>query len=453
MAVPNSEDMNIISTEAVIVPSARSTGSKTKEISAKAVKDNANGSKNKDKPVKAKPSVRRNTNDQNKQGQNPSQKPKSKDVDRLDGIEKLLIQMHRDAREHKQDMQAKMEKLESDYSQLGSIQYDQYAAGSSQDPEGFVDYPNYQGYADSVQSSHPEQDEQSEQENMKADETVENSENSINNLLKTYESKDDTNNKETSSKPRRREGGFASKFIEAEEVGPPVAESLAVEVEDLMSNKLRDTEITSLLTKYVAPSNLKRLKSPKVNPTIWATLTPKTKSYDIRLQRVQTSMVRGLCAMMHSMGDTATEQQQQAMTLLCNANNELNVARKDHIKPELNRDYIHLCQKPTGIDFLFGDDLPKTVKDLKEEKLAVMACLKSEKKNYGNKRFHPYQNYTPPQQNFPPRRGNRPFLGNRGGQYHNPQTYPYQYQNMQPQRFNRGRGRWRAASTMTRPSH
>ena len=76
-----------------------------------------------------------------------------------------------------------------------------------------------------------------------------------------------------------------------------------------------------------------------------------------------------------------------------------------------------MCQKPTGIDFLFGDDLPKYVKDISDEKKAVMACTKSEILilNYGSKRFHPYNNYTPSQHNYQQRRSNRPVLGNREG--------------------------------------
>ena len=53
--------------------------------------------------------------------------------------------------------------------------------------------------------------------------------------------------------------------------------------------------------------------------------------------------------------------------MLANANKEINMRRKELIKPDLHNDYKHLCS--TSIEttsFLFGDELPKQVKDLTE---------------------------------------------------------------------------------------
>lgn len=53
--------------------------------------------------------------------------------------------------------------------------------------------------------------------------------------------------------------------------------------------------------------------------------------------------------------------------MLANANEEINMRRKEMIKPDLHDDYKHLCSssiEPTS--FLFGDELPKQLKDLTE---------------------------------------------------------------------------------------
>ena len=83
-----------------------------------------------------------------------------------------------------------------------------------------------------------------------------------------------------------------------------------------------------------------------------------------------------------------TDSEQDAVALLSNATFELNLLRKELIKPELNQKFVHLCKhtnKPTQL--LFGDNLPKTVKDLEEEHktIGVMKTLKG--------RFH--QRFSP----------------------------------------------------------
>lgn len=56
-----------------------------------------------------------------------------------------------------------------------------------------------------------------------------------------------------------------------------------------------------------------------------------------------------------------------AIALIGTANFELNMRRRDNIKPELNEDYKHLCSSSVPFtEFLFGNDadLSKQLKDL-----------------------------------------------------------------------------------------
>lgn len=133
-----------------------------------------------------------------------------------------------------------------------------------------------------------------------------------------------------------------------------------------------------LQLKYLPPSNCPILDVPKVNPVIWEKISPFTRiSRDLKLTRVQKLLTRGLTAYTRSLSSThLTETQQDALALLSNANFELNSLRKEQIKPDMNPAYSHLCKAPVT-KFLFGDDLGKRVKDLKEEQKATLGVVKS----------------------------------------------------------------------------
>ena len=55
------------------------------------------------------------------------------------------------------------------------------------------------------------------------------------------------------------------------------------------------------------------------------------------------------------------------LALFANANSKLNQRGRELIKPDLHDEYKHLCSSSLAItDQLFGDDLPKQVKELTE---------------------------------------------------------------------------------------
>ncbi|KAJ8042292.1 hypothetical protein HOLleu_13311 [Holothuria leucospilota] len=185
--------------------------------------------------------------------------------------------------------------------------------------------------------------------------------------------------------------GFALKFAGPSDEGAPLDSELAGSVNFLLTNKLEEKQLTETGQKYLRPSNCDFLVVPKVNPVIWEHLTPGTRSNDARLQRCQKPLLKGLTAWLASLKDRQgliTESEQDGIALLCNANFELNALRKELIKPELNKRYSHLC-KPTvtPTQWLFGDDLQKTVKELDEQQKAVGA-IRQQRPRFG---FHPYR--------------------------------------------------------------
>jgi hypothetical protein len=54
-----------------------------------------------------------------------------------------------------------------------------------------------------------------------------------------------------------------------------------------------------------------------------------------------------------------------AIVLLLSANREINLKRRELLRPDLNKQYVALCNPSTAISTcLFGDDLNKEVEDL-----------------------------------------------------------------------------------------
>ena len=56
-----------------------------------------------------------------------------------------------------------------------------------------------------------------------------------------------------------------------------------------------------------------------------------------------------------------------AVAIIGHANQELNVRRRDLIKPDLNKQFSGLCSPHVPVTgFLFGDDLPQQCKDIQQ---------------------------------------------------------------------------------------
>ena len=104
-------------------------------------------------------------------------------------------------------------------------------------------------------------------------------------------------------------------------------------------------------------------------------MTSATRSTDVKLQKVQTNIIGDLCALVMAV-DTVldgtsdnyvVQTLMDAVAMIATANHEVNLRRREHIKPELNANYKHLCSAIIPItDELFGDDISKQVKDLTE---------------------------------------------------------------------------------------
>ncbi|XP_072170912.1 uncharacterized protein [Diadema setosum] len=186
---------------------------------------------------------------------------------------------------------------------------------------------------------------------------------------------------------------LAAKFAKPGDTGLPVDEDLASSTTYLISHPLEEKVLEETASKYPAPSNCVYLATPKVNGPIWDNLPQHTRSRDAKLQRVQKSLTKGLSALIQSFpSPQLTDTQQDTLALLCNANFELNSLRKELIKPDMAATYSHLCKPSTPVTkFLFGDELGKRMKDLKEEQKAASGVMRNPISRPQSSTYHPYR--------------------------------------------------------------
>ena len=82
------------------------------------------------------------------------------------------------------------------------------------------------------------------------------------------------------------------------------------------------------------------------------------------------------------------------------SNFEIKCLRKELMKSDVNSAFHHLC-KPTCVvtEWLFGDDLGKTVKDIQDERKATAGVV-NQTNNSAGIRFRPYPSSRPYRSSF-----------------------------------------------------
>lgn len=202
--------------------------------------------------------------------------------------------------------------------------------------------------------------------------------------------------------------GIASSLKLGHKKAPPVNEQFAGILKEVMRVKLDDDVLLDTKNRYTRPENCQCLEPTQVNHLIWDKLKHETRSGDLKLQRIQANLLKGIIPIVsiveklvkvqdkipvevldvEAVLKTATD----SVAMLGAANFGLNMQRRDNIKPELNADYKHLCSPTVPFtEFLFGDDpdLSKQLKDLAE----ATKVSKKISKNHEPKQDYKGQNY------------------------------------------------------------
>ncbi|XP_028408601.1 uncharacterized protein LOC114531147 isoform X2 [Dendronephthya gigantea] len=203
--------------------------------------------------------------------------------------------------------------------------------------------------------------------------------------------------------------GIANDLKLEQQKSPAVNEQLAKIVQSLMREKLDDDVLAQTQKRHLIPENCDSLATTKVNHLIWDKLKPDTRSGNIKLQRVQAHIVKGVIPVVNVIQAVINAREKipqetlnvedllragtDAIALLGAANFELNMRRRDNIKHD---DYKHLCSPTVPFtEFLFGNDgeLSKQLKDLTE---ATKVSKKIARRGY-KPEFNRQRNYKPGQ--------------------------------------------------------
>ena len=142
--------------------------------------------------------------------------------------------------------------------------------------------------------------------------------------------------------------------LKSEETGPPIHEELA----KIVTRLVRDGMLEERLPQ---PENCEGLTKVRVNQLIWDNLSSTIRSQDLKFQKVQTSIVKGMTALARvtdailkrvneiNGGKVLAQEAIDSLSLLAYVNTELNNRRKELIKPDLHTDYKHLCSASTTV--------------------------------------------------------------------------------------------------------
>ena len=145
----------------------------------------------------------------------------------------------------------------------------------------------------------------------------------------------------------------------------------------MVKTMLSEDNAKKRLGKYNRPQNSENLVSTRVNPEIWAKMRSSSKSRDLKMQKIETSMLKSmhpiisltdkLLALKNKPQNISKEDVSCFLRFTLDSVYEANLIRRELIRPDLNEQYKQLCSSQTPISkFSFGDDLPKAVKEISE---------------------------------------------------------------------------------------
>jgi hypothetical protein len=202
-------------------------------------------------------------------------------------------------------------------------------------------------------------------------------------------------------------------FTPQKATSPPNEGQIAELINNMLVWGLSAEMVKDRVEKHPPPENCENLSVTTVNEDVWDLLPRKSRSVGLAFQAVQATMLQGTAALINLAGSLVTSitngdtpntrdvlnHVMDSVALLGNANWKLNMKRRELIKPDLNPPFTRLCReevKPTLK--LFGDDLPKHMKDMSEATKVGKQMQKHSQDNKGSAqslrgrygRFRPY---------------------------------------------------------------
>lgn len=180
-----------------------------------------------------------------------------------------------------------------------------------------------------------------------------------------------------------RFSSMAKRFKAVETCDAPIDSVFAENLTELFRKGI-DEEIYNDLIKEennARPENCEGLCVVQTYPSVWDIIGPVARINDKKMQGIETSVVKGatiLAKLVDKMEKLETEigndrfsklidECNDVLALLGHANNQINLARKDLLRPVINRDYNYLCNhRIPYTKFWFGDDISKSAKEIED---------------------------------------------------------------------------------------
>ena len=187
-------------------------------------------------------------------------------------------------------------------------------------------------------------------------------------------------------------------FNVSEQDGAEIHGNLAAIVQKLLKDKPEEDKLNEIKKRYLRPKNCDMLAETRVNLPIWNNLSERARTSDLKFQKVQKSLIKGTTAVVQVVNDLISKpdmpskgqlvnQLMDGVLLMANSNTELNLRRREALKPELHTSYRYLCAPSNPITTeLFGDDLPKAVKDITDTNRITSKLSRETKQSFKRSR-------------------------------------------------------------------
>ena len=178
-------------------------------------------------------------------------------------------------------------------------------------------------------------------------------------------------------KPLSRLSSMSKRFKIKEVCSDDVDQTLAEHVTDLLHNGMDEEQYKEVTKDDVngRPEHCTGLTVVRTNQLVWDLIAPSTQQIDKKLQYIEKSVITSAIIMTTTVNDMAKDEScgnsqwidnyNDSLALLGHCNRQINLLRRDLIKPDLCWDYVHLCAPSLPyINFLFGDDVSKSAKEI-----------------------------------------------------------------------------------------
>jgi len=176
---------------------------------------------------------------------------------------------------------------------------------------------------------------------------------------------------------------MAKRFKSVEPCDTDIDSLLAENVTELFRNGIDEDRYSELVKdeNNGRPANCDGLVVTQTNQMIWEAMSPVARSSDKKMQNIETSVVKSatiLTKVVEKMAKMEGELKNDnfskliddcndALALMGHANKQINLTRKDFLRPELKREYSHLCNHNRPYTkYLFGDDVSKSAREIED---------------------------------------------------------------------------------------